>query len=326
MDRYRPKSNVIFDDINLSHYNAFAFGCNLFDRPERDVDIISVPGRQGDLVLDNGRYKNIIREYQVQVTGIKNIETLIQELTKKVGYFRLEDDYDSEVYFEARLAEPPTIKRFVGEAASVTVRFDRKPQRYLKSGENVAITESTFIGTWQFPSSQYEDRNIVGTFKMVINNPYNGNMTPRIYIPGGQPGSPTYTWRVWLNVLDVNLDAPDSELLNGDMRKTIERSEGGHTYYEYEDNKTVYFLVNAPFFFNNTWVEVDSEKRAFKYGSGYDPSSTGYAQFTNYRDFPIIKPGENYFYFTFGTRSGWDGTLPWSNIKKPMVYPRWWSV
>ena len=304
MDRYRPKSNVIFDDINLSHYNAFAFGCNLFDRPERDVDIVSVPGRYGDLVLDNGRYKNVVREYQVQVTGIKNIETLIQELTKKVGYFRLEDDYDIEVYFEARLAEPPEIRRFVGESASVTIRFDRKPQRYLKSGENVAITDATLIGTWKHAAGDSDDN--VGTLKMVINNPYDEETRPKIIIPGSQP---SYLWRVWISVLDVNLSSVDSTLL-----------DPGAQY--------VSFFMQTSLNRSNNTTEIDSETNAIKHGPGYDPNNQYNSEYTACGVFPTIKPGANYLYFSFARYPyiGGGGTINWLGLKKPSVYSRWWTI
>lgn len=293
MDRYRPKSNVIFDDINLSHYNAFAFGCNLFDRPERDVDIVSVPGRQGDLVLDNGRYKNIAREYQVQVTGIKNIETLIQELTKKVGYFRLEDDYDSEVYFEARLAEPPTIKRFVGEAASVTVRFDRKPQRYLKSGDNTPISDYTYIGSWETANT------IAGTVKMVINNPYGFETYPLIIIPGGQP---KYAWRAWLQIKDTDYASASSAAFN--------------------DSNAVAFYIAKNLDVSSYKTEVDSEKRSFVSIGSNVPSDNVVIIY----NFPTLKPGVNYFYLTVANMRNVSLDIDFTKIKAPIIYPRWWTI
>ena len=304
MDHYRAKSNIIFDDINLSHYNAFAFSCNLFDRPERDVDIVSVPGRHGDLVLDNGRYKNVAREYHVQVTGMTNIDSLIREISRRIGYFRLEDDYDSEVYFEARLAEPPSVIRLVGDAASILLKFDRKPQRYLKSGENVAITESTLIGTWKNASGDSNDN--VGTLKMVINNPYVAETRPKIIIPGSQPA---YLWRVWLSILDVNLSSVDTTLLDPGA----------------ED---VRFFMQTDLSKSNNTTEIDSETNAVKHGSGFNPDNQYNHEIAAYGIFPTIKPGENYWYFSIARypNVGGGGAINWSGLRKPSVYPRWWSI
>lgn len=133
--RYHSKSNVIFGGISLSDYNAFSFGCSILNKPDRDITSVSVPGRDGDLTFDNGRYKNVIRSYQIQVVGTDNIHNLESALIEKVGYQRLEDEYDPEMYMIARMSNAPSVSSWVGEAASIRLTFDRKPQRFYKSGE-----------------------------------------------------------------------------------------------------------------------------------------------------------------------------------------------
>ena len=130
---YNPKSNVVFGSVDLSDYNAYAVYCNIFDRPERDISVVSVPGRNGDLIFDNGRYKNVDRTYQIHVVGVENVHSLIRDLTSTIGYQRLEDEYDPNVYMMARIKSKPSVKKFVGNAVLLTVTFDRMPQRWDKN-------------------------------------------------------------------------------------------------------------------------------------------------------------------------------------------------
>ena len=40
-------------------YGLYVSGSGTFNAPERDVELVEVPGKNGSLVLDNGRFKNI---------------------------------------------------------------------------------------------------------------------------------------------------------------------------------------------------------------------------------------------------------------------------
>lgn len=300
MERYRPKSNIIFGDVNLKDYNAFSFGChNLFERAERDVDIISVPGRQGDLVLDNGRYKNLKREYQVQCTGLKNIESLMKKLSSMYGYYRLEDEYDEDVFYAARLSSKPDITHFVGDSVSIKLTFDRKPQRWLKSGENIAIT-GTHIGEVNWGST------LACVMKIAVDNMSADDSLPRIYIPGNQPQN---TWSVWAYQSDEDV----SEAYNGMF-----------------DNTTSLFHVRKVMTYSDdkSFIEVDSESRTITHGSDYDVSVYKDEYYrTQIYSFAKLKPGLNYFYFEFAALKSSGSVYPTPKyLKSPKVYPRWWEL
>lgn len=40
-------------------YGIYVSGENTFNGPERGYELVSIPGRSGDLIRDNKRYKNI---------------------------------------------------------------------------------------------------------------------------------------------------------------------------------------------------------------------------------------------------------------------------
>ena len=132
---FTAKSNLEFGNVALSDYNAFCFYKNFMDGAERDVEVISVPGRSGDLLVDNGRWRNVDVEYHIQVTDLINVHGLRAALIAELGYNKLRDNYEPNEYRIARLKEPPEIVQHTGTVAHMVVRFDCKPQRYLDSGD-----------------------------------------------------------------------------------------------------------------------------------------------------------------------------------------------
>lgn len=288
---YNPKSNVIFGDVDLSDYYAFAVYCNIFDRPERDVEVVSVPGRNGDLIFDNGRYKNLDRVYTIQVTGVANAQNLITALSKTLGYQELSDDYDTTVYYMARIKSRPRIAQFVGNAVLLTVTFDRKPQRWLTSGKTTPIT-GTYIGRLTDSSSGRE-----GVMKLTINNTTEETLLPRIYVPGDQVQQ---TWGFDLYQSNTDMSTPTVAGLGEKV---------------YSVSKAMVATDAAGY------VEIDSEERTTKHGTNatYPDISESIIRF------PTIPPGTSYMYFVFvGYNPSY--TPPWTGLKSPKLYARWWTI
>ena len=50
--------NIKFGNIDFSGDGAYIWGAGEYSAPTRSVDFIEVPGRNGDLVVDNGNYNN----------------------------------------------------------------------------------------------------------------------------------------------------------------------------------------------------------------------------------------------------------------------------
>lgn len=112
--------------------------------PERDVEKTHVPGRNGDVISDNGCYKNTTREFSLAKgyvygpvkTTIANGQELYEWLTSAKGrYVRLEDDYDPSVYRMATYISSGTLTDIFDKALTFSAKFECKPQRYLKMGE-----------------------------------------------------------------------------------------------------------------------------------------------------------------------------------------------
>ena len=132
------KHYLIYGERSISDFETYISGAGTFDAPERDISIVSIPGRNGDLTLDNGRYKNIKVIYPAFIARdfSNNVEALRNYLLSLSGYNRLEDTYHPDEYRMARYSggfESGSTKGM--RAGSFELRFDCMPQRFLKDGE-----------------------------------------------------------------------------------------------------------------------------------------------------------------------------------------------
>lgn len=163
-------------------------GAGTYDAPERDLEMISVEGRSGDLVIDRGRYKNITIEYPASICrDFGLVERSLKEwLYGSHGYRRLEDDYSPDTYrmgiFKGPLNfSPGPLNRH----AEFTLSFDCKPQRWLKQGELPIALEDINSEGGQF-----------------VRNPTPFPAQPLIQVYGDGPG--TIRWKgadsIWIDL------------------------------------------------------------------------------------------------------------------------------
>ena len=138
MSRYIP----LFDSFVFNGKSSLDFKCKIsgnetFRRPARDITSIEVPGRNGELTIDNGRYKNVTIPYNCFISENirENLSSLINWLTQSPGYSRLEDTYHPGEYRMARYTGPLDPEVFYAEDGRFDLEFDCQPQRWLMSGE-----------------------------------------------------------------------------------------------------------------------------------------------------------------------------------------------
>jgi phage-related protein len=119
-------------------FGVYISGGGTYNAPERDMTTYSVPGRNGDLLVDNGRFKNISVTYQSFIPfGFPNkAEQLRFWLKQNIGYQRLEDTYHPNFFrmgYMSNMIEFST--KALNRSAEFTLYFTCKPQRWLKTGE-----------------------------------------------------------------------------------------------------------------------------------------------------------------------------------------------
>lgn len=188
-------------------------GAATYDAPERDLELISIEGRSGDLVIDRGRYKNIPVEYPASISTRfpERERALKQWLYGNHGYRRLEDDYSPDTFRMGIFRGPLNFDVApLGRSAELTLQFECKPQRWLKTGERPITLEGTGSEGGAF-----------------IRNPTPFPALPVITVRGNGPGSIRWTDEAGkeraLEVLELNgsltLDCEAMEAFLGSENK-----------------------------------------------------------------------------------------------------------
>ena len=137
------RNYLIFGGVNSANYGIYITGSGVYNAPKRAVENIVVPGRNGLLTIDQGRYENITVEYPAFAFG-KTREEFQQKITafrnaimSQIGYQRLEDTYHPDEYRMALYAEGLNVDvKPYGSSGKFTLSFNCKPQRFLRDGEH----------------------------------------------------------------------------------------------------------------------------------------------------------------------------------------------
>lgn len=111
---------------------------------ERDKTYVSVPGRNGDLIQDNGRYKNVPIPYTMTVlrNGVRSFADLVAKiknwLSVGTGYGELWDSYDPRYFRYAAIDGYVNItEELLEHIGSFAVNFNCKPYRYSFDGQKI---------------------------------------------------------------------------------------------------------------------------------------------------------------------------------------------
>lgn len=133
-----------FDNVSSRSYGVYITGEAVYNAPERDVEMISIPGRNGQFALDKGRFENIEVTYPAGIfaqneTDFANaISDFRNFLCSRDGYVRLTDEYNPNEYRMAIYKSGLEVEPAMLRAGEFEITFDCKPQRFLTSGETAS--------------------------------------------------------------------------------------------------------------------------------------------------------------------------------------------
>lgn len=137
-----------FDNVSSRTYGVYITGEAVYNAPQRDVEMITIPGRNGTFALDNGRFENIEVSYPAGIFADTEadfrqaISDFRNFLCSRKGYVRLQDEYNPNEYrmavYKSGLDVDPALLR----AGEFNIVFDCKPQRWLTSGETAVTVTS----------------------------------------------------------------------------------------------------------------------------------------------------------------------------------------
>lgn len=200
------RSTITFGGRNLADFGLFISGEGTYGAPMRSVTEEVVPGRNGTLIIDNGRYENLEVTYPAYIAKnfAENIAGLRSYLLSIKGYARLEDSYHPDVYCLATLSEGIEVetKGRYNTSGQFDLVFNRKPQRFLKRGEyNVSFTSSgTIFNQELFPSKPLI--RIYGNGKVTVN-------------------SVEMTWSGSSSYVDIDCDVQDCYYMGSNMNSKV---------------------------------------------------------------------------------------------------------
>lgn len=142
-----------------------------FNKPAKRVETFSVPGRNGDLIIDEGTFDNVLITYPCYEpnTFPTYYDTAVNTLAALRGYLKIECSNDSTHFRRGRFIVPsdPVVKR-VNKDGFFDLAFDCKPPRWLTSGETVTTLSAS--GTITNPSKFASQPliRIYGTGKVTV--------------------------------------------------------------------------------------------------------------------------------------------------------------
>ena len=132
---------IIFDGKSSDNYGIVVEVLPDYSSAEKNVEFVDVPGRNGQIAIDNGTYKTVERKYNIACGKDapnefkSSAKAISQWLNRGIGFCRLEDSYEPEIYRMAAYAGPTDISNIYGMAGRAEITFTCQPERYLKSGE-----------------------------------------------------------------------------------------------------------------------------------------------------------------------------------------------
>ena len=130
---------LTFAGKSTNNFGIWISGEGTYDAPERNVQTQEVAGRNGNLLMDMGNFRNISIKYPaaIKTDMPSRFRDFVNFAGSQIGYQRLEDTYHPYEYRMARFKSNLSIETagYMNRSGQFTLEFDCKPQRFLKSGE-----------------------------------------------------------------------------------------------------------------------------------------------------------------------------------------------
>ena len=127
-----------FNGERSADYGVWISGGGTYNAPARDVITEAIPGLNGMISFDNGRFENVTLTYPAWISQrfTPRMDGFRAFLASQTGYQRLEDTYHPDEYrmalYKAGMEVTTTSRNLAGR---FDIIFDCKPQRWLKAGE-----------------------------------------------------------------------------------------------------------------------------------------------------------------------------------------------
>lgn len=142
------RNYLTFGIYDSRDFGVYISGQGTFSAPEKELDFISIPGRNGDIIGPSWKFRNIKITYPafIYANFNQNITDFRNMLNSVKGYAELADSYHPDEFRKAAYADEfkPDVQQS-NDAGKFNITFDCMPQRFLVSGKNSFLyTQTSF--------------------------------------------------------------------------------------------------------------------------------------------------------------------------------------
>lgn len=177
-----------YNDIASFEFGLIVTGLRTYGAPNRRVETVHIRGRNGDLLIDEGTFDNIIVSYDIAVVENfpVNARAIAQWLLADGGYHTLRDSYNPDyfreaTYFNAIDFDVESLKH----QGKGTINFYAMPQRYDEMGNaqvKVGSGTLTFTNPYGFTAKPLIKMSgtgtiTVGDLTITVHELYNSEIT-----------------------------------------------------------------------------------------------------------------------------------------------------
>ena len=135
---------IIFNGISSQDFGLVVEKVPSSVHASRRGNLISIPGRNGVIVREDGSFDTYAQEYDIWFSeskeyGNRSAYDMARDIAVWLlgasGFCRLEDDFEPEHYRLARYSGALDVDMILLQCGKARLTFDFQPQRYLKSGD-----------------------------------------------------------------------------------------------------------------------------------------------------------------------------------------------
>ena len=146
-----------YNNLSSASFGLIVADKDIHSAPAYDQQFVSVPGRNGDVIIDNGRYQNIDVSYTCYCKDLSANVIAIKQWLCRPGYFKLTDTYDPLYYRYAAFASKLKVDELLRNVGKAELVFNCKPFRYSTAGQTkqTLTASGTITNPESFPALPY---------------------------------------------------------------------------------------------------------------------------------------------------------------------------
>lgn len=132
---------IVYGGESSTDYGMVVSEAPAYERPKRKETIYNVPGRNGSILFQQDAREDVNRSYKVWLAEDSN-HTLVEIvdaaeawLNSQIGYIRLEDNFEPDVYRLAYYSGGDGFSNNMIQYGEATLNFTCRPERFYKNAE-----------------------------------------------------------------------------------------------------------------------------------------------------------------------------------------------